>query len=212
MKTYITSFLMKVLCAVSVVFLLSAGVVSARSKSCSKVLRVIHEYGNCEGVESINLGPFLLGIAKMAASDEDGAEFMRYLDRMAVFSAEDASDRLKKDISDDLGEALKEYETAMEMKDGEDDMSVYFSKANGNVVREMVLVSRSEPAVILMIGHMPVAELEKIAAEASEQKSCAWQTGTGRNGQTGIQGCLATAFGQLLQGGVFHSGIRIRCL
>ncbi len=169
MKTYITSFLMKVLCAVSVVFLLSAGVVSARSKSCSKVLRVIHEYGNCEGVESINLGPFLLGIAKMAASDEDGAEFMRYLDRMAVFSAEDASDRLKKDISDDLGEALKEYETAMEMKDGEDDMSVYFSKANGNVVREMVLVSRSEPAVILMIGHMPVAELEKIAAEASEQ-------------------------------------------
>ena len=101
-----------------------------------------------------------------AASDEEGADFMKYLDRMAIFSAEEADSCLKADISADLAKALDGYETAMEMKDGEDDMAIYFSMPSDDIVSEMVLVSDSELAVILMIGDMPVSELKNIAAEA----------------------------------------------
>ena len=52
------------------------------------------------------------------------------------------------------------------MKDGEDDMAIYFSMPSDDIVSEMVLVSGSELAVILMIGDMPVSELKNIAAEA----------------------------------------------
>ena len=57
----------------------------------------------------------------------------------------------------------------MEMKDGEDEMSVYIRQKNEDVISEIVIVSRSELAVIVMIGDMPVSELEKIVTEASEQ-------------------------------------------
>lgn len=166
MKTNFVSLCLKVLLAVTVLCQVSAPAVSAKPGKDSRVMDVIRKYGRCDGVGSITIGPFLMGIARKAASDEEGADFMKYLNRMAIFSAEEADSCLKADISADLAKALDGYETAMEMKDGEDDMAIYFSMPSDDIVSEMVLVSDSELAVILMIGEMPVSELKNIAAEA----------------------------------------------
>ena len=87
---------------------------------------------------------------------------------MAILSADEAGPGLKNNISSDLEKALEGYEKAVEVKDGEDDMTIYITMPAGDSVSEMVIVSRSEPAVILMLGDMPVSELENIAREASE--------------------------------------------
>ena len=106
MKTNFVSLCLKVLLAVTVLCQVSAPAVSAKPGKDSRVMDVIRKYGRCDGVGSITIGPFLMGIARKAASDEEGADFMKYLNRMAIFSAEEADSCLKADISADLAKAL----------------------------------------------------------------------------------------------------------
>ena len=171
MKKKITLHLLKIVSAVSAGLFAFGTALSANPKDSrdTSVLSVIHKYEGKDGVDAINMGPFLLGIARMAAGNEEGAEFLDYLDRMAVFSADGVSSGLRTEITGDLDRALEGYSPAMEMKDGEDEMSVYIRQKNEDVISEIVIVSRSELAVIVMIGDMPVSELEKIVTEASEQ-------------------------------------------
>ena len=98
---------------------------AAGKGSCSGVIRLIQKYDDRDGVEAVNLGGFLLGIAKIAASGEEGSEWLDYLDRMAVFTAEDASEETKAEFAAELMAVLGEYEKAAEMKDGTDDMSIW---------------------------------------------------------------------------------------
>lgn len=143
---------------------------SARSGNDGQVQKVIRKYSSCDGVESINLGSFLLGIAK-AASEEDGdSDFLKYVDRMSIFSGEDATASMKSDIADDFEKAFVSdgYEKMMEMKDGDDDMTIYCLMADAGTISEMVMYSRSEVAVILIKGSIPVSEMDKIIAEARE--------------------------------------------
>ena len=171
MKKKITLHLLKIVSAVSAGLFAFGTALSANPKDSgdTSVLSVIHKYEGKDGVDAINMGPFLLGIARMAAGNEEGAEFLDYLDRMAVFSADGVSSRLRTEITGDLDRTLEGYSPAMEMKDGEDEMSVYIRQKNEDVISEIVIVSRSELAVIVMIGDIPVSELEKIVTEASEQ-------------------------------------------
>ena len=171
MKKKITLHLLKIVSAVSAGLFAFGTALSANPKDSgdTSVLSVIHKYEGKDGVDAINMGPFLLGIARMAAGNEEGAEFLNYLDRMAVFSADGVSSGLRTEITGDLDRTLEGYSPAMEMKDGEDEMSVYIRQKNEDVISEIVIVSRSELAVIVMIGDMPVSELEKIVTEASEQ-------------------------------------------
>ena len=168
MKRNFMSVCLKFAVAVFAIGLVSAPVMQARPGKHSQIMKVIRKYDGCDGVESIVLGSFLMGIARMAASDDEGGDILKYIDKMAVFSAEEAAPGLKNDISADLGKALEGYETAMEMKDGEDSMSIYFNMPSDDTVSEMAIVSDSELAVILMLGDMPVSELENIAREASQ--------------------------------------------
>lgn len=171
MKNFVKNQILKIAAVAAAVFMISSPAVMSKPKCHvdSPVMDVVIKYEDCEGVEAFNLGSFLLGIARMAASDEDGGQVLKYLSRMAVFSAEDAPADLQKKIKADLDAAVASYETAMEMKDGEDDMSILVKRKGEDIVSEMVLVSNSDLSVIVMIGEMPVSELEMIASEASEQ-------------------------------------------
>ena len=120
-------------------------------------------------MDSIVLGPFLMWIARLAASGDEEAEILKHVDRMAVFSAAQTEDGLRPEIERDLKQALDGYETFVEMKDGEEDMTVYVNMPAENVISEMVLVSRSELSVIVMTGDLPVSVLENIVADASAE-------------------------------------------
>lgn len=151
------------------VFITCAPSAQARKSVSSDVMKVIQKYDRCDGVDSIVLGPFLMWIARLAASGDEEAEILKHVDRMAVFSAAQTEDGLRPEIERDLKLALDGYETFVEMKDGEEDMTVYMNMPAENVISEMVLVSRSELSVIVMTGDLPVSVLENIVADASAE-------------------------------------------
>lgn len=165
---------MKKITAAVVLTALSIGIFStplpaAGKGSCSGVIRLIQKYDDRDGVEAVNLGGFLLGIAKIAASGEEGSEWLDYLDRMAVFTAEDASEETKAEFTAELMAVLGEYEKAAEMKDGTDDMSIWMKMKDEETIKEMVMVSNSESAIIFLGGNIPMSEMADVVTNASQQ-------------------------------------------
>ena len=75
MKKKITLHLLKIVSAVSAGLFAFGTALSANPKDSgdTSVLSVIHKYEGKDGVDAINMGPFLLGIARMAAGNEEGA-------------------------------------------------------------------------------------------------------------------------------------------
>lgn len=172
MKTGFSGFIIRSFAAVLAALVLSAPATDAKRKekaTCrAAVMSVIHKYDGCDGVETVNIGPFFLGIAKMAAGGEEGSEFLRYVDRMAVFSAEDATQELRSAVSEDLSSALAGYEKGIEVTDEDEQMAIYFRRHDDSV-KEMVIYSIPDMAVIVMHGNFPVSELEKIATDAAQE-------------------------------------------
>ena len=73
------SFCMKVAVAVLALGFVSAPVMQARSGKHSQIMKVIRKYDGCDGVESIVIGSFLMGIARLASSGEEGDEILKYI-------------------------------------------------------------------------------------------------------------------------------------
>lgn len=150
------------------VALQSAVTLQARSVK-SPLTEVLQRYESEDGVESVQIGGFLLGIAKTAMKGEEEGEILKYLDRMTVFSAGNASASLKAALVEDLEKVLKDYQKAVEMKDDGDDMTIWFKMQGEDVVSEMLMFSGSETAVILMQGEIPVEVLAKFADQATQE-------------------------------------------
>ena len=83
-----TNYFYKVVMAVMILLLPTSAILSAGADRISPVMDVIRKYGCCDGVMSVRLGSFLLGIAKMIVPDEDDGELIKYFDRVTVLSAD----------------------------------------------------------------------------------------------------------------------------
>lgn len=129
-----------------------------------KAIRLMERYGSEKGVEYLKVGSFLMGIAKTFAPGDKG-EIMEYLDHIAIFSAEDASAEVQDRFFRELDSTMAGYQKLIEARDGEDDMTIYFLNKDEDTIAQLMLVTRSEAAVIYMCGEIPVALLKEIAAE-----------------------------------------------
>ena len=136
-----------------------------KSDDSSRIIALMQKYDDENGVEAMNINGFLLGIAKAAAKNEEGSEWIKYLDRMAIFSAEEAEAGLKEKFMNELYPILESYEKIMEMKDEEDSMSIWLKMKDEETISEMVIVADSDASVIMMCGKIPLSEMGKIVAD-----------------------------------------------
>jgi|GEM_PF-4135923 hypothetical protein len=140
----------------------------AQAKDGSPVVNVLEKYEDRPGVESFSLGKFLIGIAR-SASDSEGRELLRYLDRIFIFDGEDASSDVKGMLLKDLTAALDRYERMMEFRDEEDSFVVYCRMNGEDIIKEMVMVAEKDMAVILFGGDIPLSKMQKLVEEAAEK-------------------------------------------
>lgn len=136
-----------------------------KSNDGSRIIALMQKYDGEKGVEAMNINGFLLGIAKAAAKGEEGSEWIKYLDHMAIFSAEEADAETKGKFMDELDAILTGYEKAMEMQDGEDSLSIWLKMKDEGTISEMVMVAGSDASVILMRGQIPLSEMGNIIAD-----------------------------------------------
>ena len=140
-----------------------------QAKGRNSVIGVIQKYDNSDGVESINIGPFLMKIARTAADDE-GKKYLKHLNRMIIFSAEEVSGQIRERIADDFRTALRDYETLMDVTDEEDKVTICIKRESEETISEMVIYVESELTAIVMSGKIPVSEIQSIAEEAMQDQ------------------------------------------
>lgn len=153
----------------AIVMAVSGTVMHARKANDreSAVIGIIEKYGDKEGVESVNMGRFLLGLAKMAAGNDDEGDsaWLKYVDRITIVSAEQAEEDVRDSMSAELTSILSGYEKAAEMNNDDDDMSVWVKMEGDSTILEMIMFSGSEYALIYIGGRIPVSEMENMASD-----------------------------------------------
>lgn len=152
----------------SVIVLFQAIPVSglAGTVTAEKTVRaLVHKYRQYDGVETINIGGLLMAVARITCDGED-AEILKHIDKVTVFSAEEASQDLKSEISRDFGNLLSDrmtgFEKMMEVKDSGDEMSVFVKMSGDDAISELLMVSRSEAVIVYIVGQIPLSLLSKI--------------------------------------------------
>ena len=131
------------------------------------VIAVMKTYDSVDGVEFINIGPMLMNLARLSAGDD--GDFMKYLDRMAVFSASDVPEKQMRKMVDDFQASLSGYEPLLQASEENENVTIYIAKKDEKTISEMVVYAQdSELAVIVMKGEIPVSEIENMASDAMD--------------------------------------------
>lgn len=131
------------------------------------VIAVMKTYDSVDGVEFINIGPLLMNLARLSAGDD--GDFMKYLDRMAVFSASDVPEKQMRKMVDDFQASLSGYEPLLQASEENENVTIYIAKKDDKTISEMVVYAQdSELAVIVMKGEIPVSEIENMASDAMD--------------------------------------------
>ena len=131
------------------------------------VIAVMKTYDSVDGVEFINIGPLLMNLARLSAGDD--GDFMKYLDRMAVFSASDVPEKQMRKMVDDFQASRSGYEPRLQASEENENVTIYIAKKDEKTISEMVVYAQdSELAVIVMKGEIPVSEIENMASDAMD--------------------------------------------
>lgn len=154
--------------------LLSVTAISAGARS---VESLYSKYADAPGAESVSIGRFWINLARCVASmDEEEAGdsgtdmALRLLSNLTAVRvadldncSEDVLERFRKDAQD---ADIEGYEMMTKVRDGEDRISIFVRK-DGDVIRELIVLSYGEdPAIIQIEGEITEEEAGEFAAAA----------------------------------------------
>ena len=125
-----------------------------------------------EGAEVVHLGSFATSLGKgilkiVSIDDPDAREMLKMIKdvrSLYVLSYEDCSNSVKVKVNSRLEKMLEGSEMLLEAKDGEDKVKIYgVVSENGEEVRDFILHTPSECAVICILGSISTEAVAKLA-------------------------------------------------
>ena len=133
---------------------------AGKSVPRNRLLTALSEFRSTEGVELVQLGTLATSALRAVASlssagDEDARQalaLMKGVRRVTVFDYEDCDAAVKEKIGRRLNRILVDSELLFEAKDGE----------KGENVRDFVLYTPGDCALICIFGKISMAAVEKI--------------------------------------------------
>ena len=144
---------------------------AGKSVPRNRLLTALSEFRSTEGVELVQLGTLATSALRAVASlssagDEDARQalaLMKGVRRVTVFDYEDCDAAVKEKIGRRLNRILGDSEILFEAKDGEDVMKLYgVTDSKGENVRDFVLYTPGDCALICIFGKISMAAVEKI--------------------------------------------------
>ena len=142
----------------------------------TRISQFITEYRHCEGVEVVRLGRVstaaLKGVIRVAArkeNDPDARDFLKLIRNVKglyVFEYEDCKPALRDKINRRLNRLLTDSDLLMEASDEGERMQIYgLYDERTEAVRDFVLFSPSECALICLFGSIPMDTVSSILKE-----------------------------------------------
>ena len=146
----------------------SAAVPANQERGDRNVFQVIQKYRSCKGVEAINIGPFVMKLARLTGTEE-----AKWVDRVAILSIEkcDARSKTRRSIEDEMKKSLTAYECLFEAKEEDEEVMILVkSSKDAESILEMVVLAdeTDELSVIAIKGRIPVSQIMEVAKMAEE--------------------------------------------
>lgn len=156
--------------------LLSAGfTANAASADIIKVKEIYSKYSVCRNAESVNVGKFLITLARLVVAFDDDCDssetdmaikVLSHMDHIQVLSLDDCSDGIKEDFRRDVMRCdTGGYSVLTSVKDGEDKLDVLVAGDGKKFSELLVLSSGDDPAYIRIRGRMTAEEIRAFLNE-----------------------------------------------
>lgn len=155
-----------------VVPMLASAATFGNKTAKNRIENFIAECRQYEGAEVVHLGSFAVNIGKgilqiASIDDSEAQEVLRLIKdvrSLYVFSYEDCSNSTKTKVNSRLERMLEGAEMLLEAKDGDDKVKIYgMVDEKGEKVRDFILHTPSECAVICILGEISTEALAKLA-------------------------------------------------
>ena len=159
-------FILAVVCAA---ILVCSAIAPAHQDSVGRdVFQVIQKYRSYKGVEAINIGPFIMKLARLTGTEE-----AKWVNRVAILSVEQSNTSSKTIISieDEMKKAITSYETFLEAKEEDEAVKILVkSSKDAETILEMIILAKEsdEFSVIAIKGNIPVSQIMEVAGMAEE--------------------------------------------
>lgn len=165
----------KIISIIIVAAMALSGAVSANAQKAadtkSQITKLVKEFKGKAEFESMELGSFMMSIAKMAVkldSDKDDAAMaikaMDKIDGMTVIDLEDCSRSVKEQFTSRFESIVGGADKAlMEVKDEEDTIRFYGTPStDGSIIRDLIIYNVSDCEIICIWGSISKEGMEDL--------------------------------------------------
>ena len=144
----------------------------ATSLTKARLTSLIKECRGIEGTEVVRLGNFVTGAVKgivwLASTDDpDAKEFLRIfggIKSISIMEFEDCAPLDRVYISERIDHLLKDAEVLVDIKDDGEHMCIYgVYDEEKNIVKDFVMYSQEECALICLFGKMSMDTVSELA-------------------------------------------------
>lgn len=144
----------------TILILLAMAAVPATAMTKQQNVRWLFEkYHDAPGGDCVKVGSMLIKLGKMFSDEDDkDAKVLDMVSEIVVLDLEESPDNIRGSFRKDCARLLEDtsgYQLLMQAKDEGEELSIYVSTDNDGNIRELILVSDEDPALIYIKGQIP---------------------------------------------------------
>ncbi len=140
---------------------------SASSKTLDDILS---EFSKAPHAENVNLGKFVFSMMKMLIPNDKDFGFTKKISSMSVLDLESCSTDIKLRFAEQIENLeIDGYEILMKVKDNDDNVLI-MSKSKKDRIKEFVIISVNDPAIIKLKGDFDLNDLPGVNEKYGEKK------------------------------------------
>lgn len=138
----------------------------------SKTLNdIFAEFSKAPHAETVNLGKFVCSFMKMANVGGNHSGLSKKISSISILDLDDCSEDTKLQFAKQIENLeMKGYELLMNVKDESDNVLI-MSKSKKEKIKEFIIISVSDPAIIRLKGDFKLNDLADVTQKYGEKRN-----------------------------------------
>jgi hypothetical protein len=120
---------------------------------------LFRDFENASGADRVNVSGLLLTFAKHSVKKGDNADIFKKMSAIQILDLSDCTSEIKSKFANSFNRLnQKDYEVLLRAKDDDDDV-IILTKMQKDKIKEFVIVSKNDPAIIRVKGNFSFSDL-----------------------------------------------------
>lgn len=163
---------MKRYLATILILLAMAAAPAAAMTKQQNVRWLFEKYRDAPGGDCVKVGSLLIKLGKMFSDGDDpDTKVLDMVSEIVVLDLEESPDNIRGSFRKDCYRLLEDtsgYQLLMQARDDGEELSIYVSTDKDGNIRELILVSDEDPALIYIKGEIPPEYINETISSGEE--------------------------------------------